>query len=274
MIKDAVAIVDGSARCHAALDTAIELAHLHHAELAVSILFAQVPVITAIEPMGYAMAIQANREVQAEELAKVRDEFAAAGSGVTLTTACLDPAAFPGAAGRQGLAVDLALVGPPSSWSDAKIRRHIVEELILRAGAPTLVFPSSWKPSLFTHAVLAWNCSPEASRAARALISVLEPGATIDVLMVEEGSLGEESARASQQAMGDHLVRHGFEAGIHRQTAGDRPVDDVLQEYTRARGAQLLALGGYSHSRLREGLLGGVTRALVDSAEVPILFAG
>jgi nucleotide-binding universal stress UspA family protein len=274
MIKDAIAIVDGTARCHSAVDAAIGLAHRHHAELAISIFFEQVPVISAVDPMGYGMAIEANSELQEVELASIRGELADVELGVALTSACLDAAAFPDAACRQALAVDLALIGPPSSWCNIKARRHIVEELILRSGTPTLVYPSKWKPSLFTHAVLAWNCSPQASRAARALISLLEPGAAIDVLMVEEGELGEESASEAQRAMGDHLARYGFDVRIHRRTAGDRPVDEVLVDYTASRGSQLLAIGGFSHSRLREGLLGGVTRRLIDSASVPVLFAG
>jgi nucleotide-binding universal stress UspA family protein len=274
MIKDALAIVDGSPRCHAGIDIAAELAQYHEAQLTLSVLFEQVPVITAVDPMSYGMALRATCDLQDGQLAEVRRELAKFEPKVALRSARMDTAAFPEAACQAGLTVDLALIGPDGTWCDARTRRHIVEELVVRGGTPTLLFPSRWKASRFSHAVLGWNGSPEASRAARALIALLEPGADIDVLVVDDGRHPEPPGGASADAIASHLARHGFALETHRRQTADRPAEQVLEDFTKSRGAQLLAIGGYSHSRLREGLLGGVTRALIDGARGPVLLAG
>jgi nucleotide-binding universal stress UspA family protein len=275
MIEDILTVVDGTERSLGAVDTAIGFARQYQAQLALSVLFEQVPVIAAVDPMSYGMALNANCDVQQDEMTAIRDKVVKSELAISLTTECLDAVAFPDAACRNGLAVDLAVIGPASSWCSAKARRRVVEELVLRAGTPTIVFPTGWEPSRFSHAVLGWNNSPEASRAARALIPLLEPGATIDILIVDESKITAAPSTDPSRAIGDHLARHGFAVESHLRSSTDGLViENVLEQFARARGAQLLAVGGYSHSRLREGLLGGVTRSLIDAPGAVTLLAG
>lgn len=70
-----------------------------------------------------------------------------------------------------------------------------------------------------------------------------------------------------------HLARHGFEVKLHEQPSCGTEIAEVLQSLARRRLAGLLAVGGYAHSRLRELVLGGVTRDLFRSAAMPCLFS-
>ena len=271
MLKDFLAIVDGSERSYAAVDAAIELAGHHRAHLELSVLFEQVPIVAAVDPAGYGIALEASDEIHREELSVIRTKVKQAGMGIALSNACLDPVEFPEVACRGGQNLDLTLIGPNSSWASAKSRRRVAEAMILQAGAPTLLPDPHWRPSLFRHAVLGWNGSPQAARAARTLTAILEPGAAIDVLMVDETDMTDGDGGEPCRAIGDHLARHGFAVDLHIRPANGRSAADVLQDFAKSREADLLAIGAYTHSRLREGLLGGATRDMIDAPRVPVL---
>ena len=271
MLKDLLAIVDGSERSISTVDAAIEFAGHHRAHLELRVLFEQVSMIAAVEPAGYAIALSANDDIHREEFAAIRSKVAKAGMGIALESACMDPAEFASFACCAGQNFDLALIGPTGSWSTSRHRRHVAEAMILQAGTPTLLHPASWRPSLFRHAVLGWNGSPGAARAARTLTAILEPGASIDVLMVDEANIGDEDGGKACEKIGAHLARHGFAVRLYTRAANGRSAAQVLQKFAATGEAQLLAIGAYSHSRLREGLLGGATRELIDAPSVPVL---
>ena len=73
--------------------------------------------------------------------------------------------------------------------------------------------------------------------------------------------------------MGAHLVRHGVAATVKRVTKGDIAIEDVLLSYAADSGADFMVMGGYGHSRLREFILGGVTRGILASMTVPVLMS-
>jgi nucleotide-binding universal stress UspA family protein len=271
MLKDLLAIVDGSERSFATVDTAIELAGHHRAHLELSVLFEQVPLVAAVDPAGYGIALQACEESNLEELAVIRAKVAKAGMGIALSHACLDPVEFSDFARCAGQDLDMALIGPNASWNSSRHRRRVVEALILQAGTPTLLFPQAWQPSLFRHAVLGWNGSPEAAHAARSFVAILEPGASIDVVMVDETGTTDEDGAKPCEDIGSHLARHGFAVRLYTRSANGMSAAEVLQGFAATREAQLLAIGAYTHSRLREGLLGGATRELIDASSVPVL---
>jgi nucleotide-binding universal stress UspA family protein len=270
MLKDIAAIVDGSERSYPSVDIAIDFARHHQARLSLSVLFEQVSMLAATDPGGYAIALAANEDIQREELKVIRDKVAQAELGIVLRSVCTASTEFPRLACGQSRTADLALIGPASGWNSANARRHTVEALIVQAGAPTLLHPAGWEPGLFRHAVLGWNGSPQAARAARTLITVLEPGATIDVLMVDESDRIDDNGDACRE-IGDHLARHGFSVDLHVRPAHGQPASELLESFTRIGQAQLLAIGCYTHSRLRESLFGGVTQALIDAPHVPVL---
>ena len=70
--------------------------------------------------------------------------------------------------------------------------------------------------------------------------------------------------------MREYLALHGVNATERRVEAGERPVGEVLLESASSAGADLLVLGGYGHTRLRQMFFGGVTRHVVSHAELPL----
>jgi nucleotide-binding universal stress UspA family protein len=73
--------------------------------------------------------------------------------------------------------------------------------------------------------------------------------------------------------MGQHLARHGLKVDVNRITEGDIDVADALLSHAADAGVDLMVMGGYGHSRLREFVLGGVTRSVLRSMTVPVLMS-
>jgi len=73
--------------------------------------------------------------------------------------------------------------------------------------------------------------------------------------------------------MGEHLARHGLNVEIKRTQIGDIDVADVILSHAADAGTDFIVMGGYGHSRLREFVLGGVTRTIMRSMTVPVLMS-
>ncbi len=98
----------------------------------------------------------------------------------------------------------------------------------------------------------------------------LERAKAVDIVIVTEERKSEEMTGTNMRA---HLARHGVAANVKRVTKGDIAIEDVLLSYAADSGADFMVMGGYGHSRLREFILGGVTRGILASMTVPVLMS-
>ncbi|MES1975147.1 MAG: universal stress protein [Pseudomonadota bacterium] len=166
---------------------------------------------------------------------------------------------------------DLIAIGDADSWNVPWLRRKLIETLLLSAGTPILLLPGAPKIGRVRHAVLGWKPSAQANRVVHDLVALAEPGARIDVVTVGPAPEG-EPAELPGSGIKRHLARHGFAVEMFRINDGDEP-EDQLQAFAVRHKADLLAVGGFAHTRIREIVLGGVTRALIDSPFLPVLMA-
>jgi nucleotide-binding universal stress UspA family protein len=98
----------------------------------------------------------------------------------------------------------------------------------------------------------------------------LERAKAVDLVVIAEERKEEEIAAAS---MIRHLKRHGISATDKRMTRGDISIENIILSYAADISADLLVMGGYGHSRLRELILGGVTRGILSSMTLPVLMS-
>ena len=142
-----------------------------------------------------------------------------------------------------------------------------IHHVILSAGGPVLVLPRvGCAPTLGRRVAVAWNGSREASRAAKDALPFLV-GAEAVTLM----AAGEDAA-ASLDAGAGLLKRHGAPVTA-KQVEPGRSHGAMLLDAAAAEGADLLVMGAYGHSRLREIVLGGATREVLRSARIPVLLS-
>lgn len=142
-----------------------------------------------------------------------------------------------------------------------------IHHVILSAGGPVLVLPrGGLGQDLGRHVVVAWNGSREAARAAKDAVPFLAAAEAVTLL-----AAGEDAAASLDAGVG-LLKRHGAKVAP-RQIELGRAHGATLLDAVAAAGGDLLVMGAYGHSRLREIVLGGATRDILRSATVPVLLS-
>jgi nucleotide-binding universal stress UspA family protein len=145
----------------------------------------------------------------------------------------------------------------------------ITEELVAAAGVPVLVLPADTPEHLGRTVLAAWNGSREAARAAHDALPFLTRGAGLVVLCAVGKEAGEDLDAAATM-----LARHGVPVRAERAGEPDAWAGEILLDRAAAHGADLLVMGAYGHTRLRELVFGGATRHMLSHAKLPVLFGG
>ena len=144
-----------------------------------------------------------------------------------------------------------------------------VDTLVYDAGRPVLVVPHSGPlVTTFKHVLLAWNGSKEAARAAFDALPFLIEAEKTDIVVIDPPDTLDESPEAAGAEIAAALSRHGATVSVSVLNSGGMSVDDVIQTRVAETGADLLVLGAYSHSWLRQLLFGGVTRTVLRTVPV------
>ena len=144
-----------------------------------------------------------------------------------------------------------------------------LEAAMMSAGRPVLIAPKkSWAP-VGGSVAIAWDESAEAARAVTAAIPFLEKARKVTILCV--GS--KELDPGPGSTLADYLALHGVVADVHLVDAQGRAAGEVLLETAEKSKTDLLVMGGYSHSRLLEFIIGGVTQHIRSHATIPVLMA-
>lgn len=272
LIKDVLAIVDGDDASLPAVDQAVAFASLHDACLTILVASENISLAAAAEPYGYALALTAAEELGARHLSAVRNRVKDCALDVTVQGLLDDPALLPKAARGESRYADVVLVPGVGCWRDDALRRHIAEAALF-TGTPVILLPVRWSPAAFKHLALGWNASLESFRASRALLTLTEPGAQVDVLVVDQLDHYQAGAPVPGSHIARHLVRHGLCVDVHAIHSGHDSVADALQRFAAERGADALIVGGYGRSRALEFVLGGVTRDLFQHPRMPVVLA-
>jgi nucleotide-binding universal stress UspA family protein len=153
----------------------------------------------------------------------------------------------------------------------APLEELVIEGALFDSGRPVLVVPYIQKAALKLDRVLVcWNGSRNAARAVGDAMPFLRRAKAVEVLIVTgEGGTGDEIPGAD---IGEHLARHDLKVDVERVASGGE-VSDMILSHAADAGADLLVMGGYGHSRLREFILGGVTRGILRTMTAPVLMS-
>ena len=168
----------------------------------------------------------------------------------------------------RGRLVDLIVVNRPVHGDD--VRPSTTLEAALRGtGRPVLVVPPESSAELGGCVAVAWNGSLEAGRAIVAALPLLSVATRVRVFSIgEEGKPG-----GAAQEVVEYLAWHGISAAAETLAASPRSVGSSLLGASAAAQANLLVMGAYTHSRLHRLIFGGVTREVLEGAEIPVLMA-
>ena len=166
---------------------------------------------------------------------------------------------------RFARSCDLIVVRQPGA-DDGVARFRRTEHLLFDSGRPVLLVPYIQKEaSAVRRALVAWNGTREAARAAFDSLPFLMAADKVEILTVETRSGKERSDLPQGTDLAAALARHGVNVVVTRDVADGQPAGSLIENRLADTGADLLVMGGYSHSRLRERVFGGVTREVLAS---------
>ena len=172
---------------------------------------------------------------------------------------------------RMGRRFDLVVVG--QAEHDTPMPEEVVDEGVLfESGRPVIFVPFIQTAGLKLDRVLvAWDGGRAATRAIGDAMPFLEKAKQVEIVVV--GGKPPKSDEVPGADLGQHLARHGIKVAVKRITAPDIDVPSTILSHAADSSADLIVMGGYGHSRLREFILGGATRGLLEAMTVPVLMS-
>ncbi len=275
MVKDILVNLTGGASQDFAADYALSLARLFGAHIA-GIGFVYEPVIPGSVMGGIpSELIEAQREETAKSARGAADRFEASAREAQLSAEVriLD-ASVAGAAdlfARAARRFDLAVVGQarPNEGASEEL---LIEGALFESGRPVVMVPfTQTRPATLERVLVCWDGSRPATRAIADALPFLGRAKAIDIIAVS-GERGKGGELAGTN-MARHLSRHGLQVTLKRVSAGNADVPSAIRTQAQESGADFMVMGGYGHSRLREFILGGVTRTVLTTTTIPVLMS-
>ncbi|WP_262268428.1 universal stress protein [Microvirga yunnanensis] len=276
MIKDIMVHLDGSPEDEIRLEHAQALASAGRAQL-LGLFTNQVPDLTVAMPMdGGAAAIQILTELQDQAMrdgdarAKwLKQRWASLQVPNELRRLDESFGVLTGKVVQQARCADLFIATRPYGEAKAAVWPDLVEAVLFGSGrAMLLVPPGQHRRGPIETVLVAWNGSRESARALREGLEFIEQAARTVVLVVDPPTDGMPCADLKA-----HLAHHNVVAEIVTAGSEGRPVAEIILEEARRISADLVVMGGYGHTRLREQVFGGATRDMLTASESPILVA-
>ena len=275
MIKDIVVNLSVGEGARPAGDFAVSVAAAFDAHLA-GIAFLYDPIVP-VSGAGYipAEVVETQERDNAATAKAAIDRFVAASTraGVAVEPLTLS-ASFAGVGdqfGRIARRFDLAIVGQAEPETSA-VEEVIVEGALFGSGRPIIVVPYIQKaPLRLDRVMVTWDGGRAAARAIADAMPLLERAGRVEVVIIANERGKQDEIEGVDMAQ--HLARHGLNVDVKRTVAGDVDVADVLLSHAADAGTDFIVMGGYGHSRLREFVLGGVTRSILRSMTAPVLMS-
>jgi nucleotide-binding universal stress UspA family protein len=148
----------------------------------------------------------------------------------------------------------------------------ISDSTLFESGRPVIIVPYIQKaPIKLDRIMVCWDGSRSAARAIADAMPFLERAKNVEVVIVTNQRGERDEIEGAD--IGQHLARHGLKVEVTRITHGDLDVADALLSHSMDASADFMVMGGYGHSRLREFVLGGVTRSILCTMTLPTLMS-
>lgn len=266
--------IDPGKRCALRVDVAIRLAQQHNAHLVA------LHAIAPFEPPGYVLAemgpaiIEAQKHASAADLARTEAEFTkqttkAGIRNAEWRAAIDDPVEAMTLHARYA---DLVVIGQFDASEGSNMAADFPERLVLAAGRPVLILPCVGNfPTIGKRILVAWSGTREATRAVTDAIPLLQRADKVHVMAVnpKQG----EHGNVPGADIGLYLARHDVRVEVKADQGAEIDVGNELLSRAADLDVDLIVMGGYGHSRLKEWVLGGATRTILESMTAPVLMS-
>lgn len=278
VLKDILVLLDSSDASERRLSVACELARRHDAHLrglhvidlagTGSLLFAD-----DVAAIRLADQLRAQALADAQKLEeKFRAHMRAEGLPYEWT---LDEGIAPEVVTQYARIADLAILGQNNPDNPSVTAGGVIlEQVLFGSGRPVLMVPYAGTFEPVGHKILVgWTPTREAARAVNDMLPLMVPGAEVSIFSIVPREDMIERPGALTGAVAEHLTRHGAKTTGHEIVSAEISPADLMLNTASDEGSDLLVIGAYGHSRLRELVVGGVTRTLLENATIPVLMS-
>lgn len=171
---------------------------------------------------------------------------------------------------EQANLCDLVVSGQLDPEKHVYSDKKQAETIVMASGKPVLIIPYIGFPEIVGNTVMvAWDQSREASRAVHDAIPILKQATKVHIVSIVNKK--DEVTELVTVDIAEHLARHDIDVEAHPPIQTDIPTANALLSEAADLGVDLIVMGAYGHSRLREYTLGGTTRTILNSMTVPVL---
>ena len=270
-LKNLLVLVDDHPTSKARLDAAIALAQAHDAHLTalgLGIEFVMPAPVLASLPVSILDEHRADRQNFVENMMeKARNQADKAGIPMELRSEVVINELAADMLARHSRHADLTIVGQAHpDRDDYSLQSQLVEAAFLESGRPALVIPYAGQAKMPSEmAIVAWDGTKEAARALNDSLPILAMAKDVRLITVDAEKLGDQLGELPGADATLHLARHGIKAELRKLSSGGMTVSDTILAEIGDTGADLLVMGGYGHSRMREMILGGTTARLLET---------
>lgn len=175
---------------------------------------------------------------------------------------------------EQARCSDLIILGQRDRTFDFSSVLDVPERIIIESGRPVLMIPNAGRyPKIGERINVAWNSRREASRAVFDALPLLTAAQRVRIVWVNPQGEKEIAGDLPGAEIAATLARHGVKCEVAPTTSSDIGVGDVILSGLSDDSADLLVMGAWGHSRMRELVFGGATRHILEHMTVPVLMS-
>ncbi len=277
MFKSLLVPVDQRERSRRSLEVAADLARAFDAHLTGLYVRPRmyIPSAARIEP-GVELVMEYQRKAVDELAASARAHFdRAVGRASARTEWRVDEGDTAEVAITHARYADLVVTNQTDPEDESSAGpSHFAESIIMAVGRPVLIVPFVGHFDTVGQTVLVcWNASREAARAVSDALPLLQRAKTVRVLAIDPTASAEGHGEVPSADISLFLARHGVNAVASRTPSAGLDAGDVILSHAADHGIDLIVMGAYGHSRLREVVMGGATRTVLRQMTVPVLMS-
>jgi len=275
-LGEIVVFIDGHTETAGILEFASILAQEHGARL-ISVFMQPEPTVTPAETFARGKGMDSIIEAHQAQLERIETERRSQFEGIVrrhgIRSEWRSLAYLSSEVGVHAYYADLVVIARPESAGQSAGPPDLAESLVLSSGRPIIMFPPRGTVSQIRRILVAWNATRESIRAVADALPLLVKAKAVQVLVVDHERNRASHGQEPGADIARHLTRHGAQVEVQRLSAGGKDVGQLLLSQAAAFGADLLVMGAYGHSQLREWMFGGVTRTVLYQAVLPVLLS-
>jgi nucleotide-binding universal stress UspA family protein len=277
-LEEIVVFIDGRTETAGILEFAGTLAQEHGARL-ISVFMQPEPTITPAETFARGKGMQSTIEVHRAQLERIEADHRAQFEDIVRRHGIRPESEWRSLpylsteVGVHAYYADLVVIARPESAGQTAGPPGLAESLVLSSGRPIIVFPPRGKVSQVRRILVAWNATRESIRAVADALPLLVKAKAVEVLVADHERNRAGHGQEPGADIARHLARHGVQVEVQRLSSGGKDVGPLLLSQAAAFGADLLVMGAYGHSQVREWMFGGVTRTVLYEAGLPVLMS-